>query len=69
MKEQRPLQSDLFATPQPLTQLPALQRAKVLALLQDLALPEDLLTQANGATAEQEKAFQQQEVNHDEDPD
>ena len=63
MKEQRPLQSDLFATPPPLTQLPALQRAKALALL------EDLLTQANGATAEQEKAFQQQEVNHDEDPD
>ena len=63
MKEQRPLQSDLFATPQPLIQLPALQRAKALALL------EDLLTQANGATAEQEKAFQQQEVNHDEDPD
>ncbi len=63
MKEQRPLQSDLFATPQPLTQLPALQRAKALALL------EDLLTQANGATVEQEKAFQQQEVNHDEDPD
>ena len=47
MKKRKPLQSDLFITPPPQTEWPALQRAKALALL------EALLAEANGADVEQ----------------
>ena len=63
MKKRKPLQSDLFITPPPQTEWPALQRAKALALL------ETLLAEANGADVEQEGALHQLEVDHDEDHD
>jgi hypothetical protein len=64
MKKRKPLQTDLFITPTPQTEWPALQRAKVLALI------ETLLAEANGADVEQEEgAPHQPGVDHDEDHD
>jgi hypothetical protein len=56
MKKRKPLQSDLFITPPPQTEWPALQR-------------EALLAEANGADVEQEGALHQRGVDHDEDHD
>ena len=63
MKKRKPLQSELFITPPPQTEWPALQRAKVLALI------EALLAEANGADVEQEGTLHQLGVDHDEDHD
>jgi hypothetical protein len=64
MKKRKPLQSDLFITPPPQTEWPALQRAKALALI------EALLAEANGTDAEREEgALHQPGGDHDEDHD